>query len=243
MKRTDRRRFESEFKSILKKSGDNCSLCKVNLHHNSKTFGGLTHDGRTALAGECCKDRLVVVLREGVYLTKNFNCIPNFSDHPLKDEKTISPSQAVKSIHSHFDNLEKISSSLMARAGIASSRHEVCVSENPWKSDDAEWFKNNPSRSHRLRKVFTGELETIPKDIVQRKVPDGYCLDMLIKQVSPGNRMRCPVWLNSAIEVPDVEEVVHAIFDAAMKRREGGEITVDEIMQMTNKYSSPKIIN
>jgi len=243
MKRSDRRRFESEFKTMLKKFGDNCSICKMPLQHNVKTFGGVTIENKTALTADCCKEKLVSILREGVYLTKNFDSIPNFPPQSHKVLDVENPSEIVNSIQAHFDKLEGVAENLMARAGVTSSRHEVCVSDNAWKSDDAEWFKNNPSRSHRLRRVFVDELSALPKDITQREMSNEYRLDILVRQISPGQRARLPIWLYSAIDVPDDEAVIHAIFDLASKKGRVSEITLDEIQKMAKEYGASQRLN
>lgn len=141
----------------------------------------------------CCKEKLAVILREGVYITQNLGSITKFSSQSHMQMHAASPSQTVGLIQSHFESLESLSSNLMARAGVASSRHEAASTDTPWKSVDAAWFKKNPKRYHRLRRAIEGELDSIPKDITQADVPEGYQLDIVIRQISPGQRARFPV--------------------------------------------------
>jgi hypothetical protein len=50
-----------------------------------------------------------------------------------------------------------------------------------WKAADRDWFAANPTRSHRLRRVFAGELITVDCDGMTHA---------LVKQLEPGSRVR-----------------------------------------------------
>jgi hypothetical protein len=47
---------------------DHCSLCGAQHPHNSPFYGGLTHQGKVALVGDCCADQLQEVIMGGVYM-------------------------------------------------------------------------------------------------------------------------------------------------------------------------------
>jgi hypothetical protein len=85
----------------------------------------------------------------------------------------------------------------------------------PWESDDRDWFKHNPARSHRARMPFSGELD----EETVKKAPAGFVVIMLVRQIAPGNRIRAAVARNvDAPPVPDDEAAIHALFEVMMGR-------------------------
>ena len=81
-------------------------------------------------------------------------------------------------------------------------------------SDDRDWFKHNPKRSHRARLPFMGEI-----DEEAIKASDELALVMLIRQIEPGSRLRAVVDLSADfLPVPDDEATIHALFEVGMGR-------------------------
>jgi len=67
--------------------------------------------------------------------------------------------------------------------------------DRPWNKDDSLWFKNNPTRSYRLRHSFAGERTNILhiNDAKKKKVNQKISLEsdwILVHQEKPGVRYR-----------------------------------------------------
>lgn len=118
MSREDRRRFEREFKKLPK--GDNCNICGKAFPHNSKTFGGLTTDGTTVLAGECCSRRLATIMVSGLYITKSLDLL-TASRRPGTGKAGAGPvnvDQALTTMQSLFSEIDTHTDALMRQAGV-----------------------------------------------------------------------------------------------------------------------------
>ena len=61
----------------------------------------------------------------------------------------------------------------MSRAGVASARYELSISDTAWNTENASSFEADPKRLHRLRMAANEELDTVPKDITYADVPVG----------------------------------------------------------------------
>jgi hypothetical protein len=100
----------------------------------------------------------------------------------------------------------------------------VCLEHHsrPWKNDDADWFRANPTRSHRARHAHPGE------------VPPGQELMamVLVRQVEPGSRVRIGFYPNpDQPPIPDDEEIIHAMFDAVVESESSGEpLTAQKVL-------------
>lgn len=238
MSRADRRRFEKEFAKIMKAPPDNCMVCSSALEHNSKTFGGLTAQGTTVLTGECCVQRLDMVMAQGVYATKYLDSLP----FAARDKKQLASPEAmphlIESIQSHFNGLDSMASAVIRRAGIKVSPSEVHVVASPWKADDAAWFRSHPDRSHRLRPLFEGEAATIPNHIMTAPLPDKHRIEILARQIEVGQRVRMIFCRNTEFPIPDSEEIIHAIFDIVSQPKRGGIIHPEEIIAIAEKYGA-----
>jgi hypothetical protein len=61
----------------------------------------------------------------------------------------------------------------------------------------------------------------------------------VIRQVEVGKRVRLPFVRNLEMPIPDIEEVVHAIFDIVAGRpRDANAITVGEVAELAKRYST-----
>jgi hypothetical protein len=147
-------------------------------------------------------------------------------------------SEAVGQLQDRIAKIDKLGSDILKRAGVQPKNVEVDFSANAWKSDDASWFKRNPSRSHRLRALFPGDAATLPGDALRTPAPPGHEFQILVRQVEVGRRIRTLFCRNLATPIPDLEEVVHAIFDLVTGRGPEGVISVQEVVDLTRKYVS-----
>lgn len=242
MSRQDRRRFEKEFKKLPK--GDNCMVCGSDFPHNSKTFGGLTGDGRTVLAGECCSHRLATVMVSGLYVTQLVDTLATIGQKgTAAKSRGASPKNvegAISAMQSHFADLGAHTNALMRQAGIQKQAKGVFLGEHPWKADDAAWFKNHPDRSHRLRSVLEGEAEMISANIPKDRIPPNHRIEIVVRQIEPGKRIRASFCRNTELDIPDQEEIIHAIFDAVASAAEGKVIDLRETLERARQYANSR---
>jgi hypothetical protein len=109
-----------------------------------------------------------------------------------------------------------------------------------WIIDDREWFENNPARSHRLRSTFPGETfgeNQIPPPALSPGRTDA----VLVRQIEPGMRMRIPIDHDAGSQIPDIEPILHTLFDAhAAQYRTGTfrRISAREVIEQAKKYAA-----
>ncbi|KAB0490863.1 MULTISPECIES: hypothetical protein [Pseudomonas] len=243
MNRSERRRYEKEFPKALKKAGDNCGICRKPLKHNSRTFGGVLSDGCAALAGECCQNQLDVVMGSGVYINQNTDAIMGVLEQMKGDsggQPVADALEASRRLQSGIGGLEDIVERTMRRGGLSRPAQGISLTDTPWKTDDAQWFETHSARSHRLRPMHPGEHETIPTQMKEAVIPDDHRWDILVRQIQKGHRARLAFCRNALMEIPDVEEVIHAIFDTVANARPGDTITADKIAALAKRYHTSK---
>ena len=214
MKRSAQRRVERQIQIIIEKDGDNCSICGKAFPHNSKTYGGLTEGGISALAGECCAKKIKHTVLSGLFLYQDYDTIPTAT--VASEEATLTSVQienAVERLQNHVISVDQLAHDISKRAGIQNGKTRVTTSDNPWKVDDAEWFKANPARSHRLRSMFPSEGATLFDPSETTILPPNHELQVLVRQVKPGVRVRVQFGRNTDVPIPDIESLIHALFD------------------------------
>jgi hypothetical protein len=114
---------------------------------------------------------------------------------------------AGRRLHFKKDNIDVSTFTIPAAAGQA---EETEKASTPWKDDDREWFAARPFRSHRLRALFSGE----PMKSRDQDPPDAHHeIQVLVRQLAPGQRLRLGFWRNTECPIPDLEPVLHALFD------------------------------
>jgi hypothetical protein len=237
--REDRRRFEREFKKLPK--GDNCNMCGKAFPHNSRTFGGLAADGKTVLAGECCSHRLTVMV-SGLYMTQGIDLLTS-PRKPSTREAGAAPGnvdQALTIMQSLVSEVDARTDKVRQQAGLPKGVGGVFLGEHAWKADDAAWFKNHPERSHRLRPLLEGEAEAMPVRMPADQIPPDHRVDVLVRQVRPGERVRKLFCRNTAIDIPDQEEIIHAIFDIVANGVGGSIIDPREIIERAQQYANSR---
>jgi hypothetical protein len=217
MSRQQRRQFERQFRKLIRTKGDNCSLCGAKFQHNSRTFGGYGQDGKVKLVGECCLERLLEVHTAGLYSCRNYDFLPagqNKHGRGLDVEEVTHALDVCQRAIAETD--EHVNDDLWRRGGVNQPPHaRISVLDHPWKKDDREWFEQHSARSHRARLPFAGEVT-----LEQLAAPEGHRLLVLLRQVEPGKRIKNGFFISDELlPVPDVEAVVHALFDIATRRQ------------------------
>lgn len=65
-------------------------------------------------------------------------------------------------------------------------------------------------------------------------------VDVLVRQVKPGARIRKLFCRNTAIDIPDQEEIIHAIFDVVASSGEGKVIDLGETIERARQYANSR---
>lgn len=238
MNRSERRRLDKEIKKLTTNT-DACTLCGRDFPHNSKTFYGADVSGRAAIAGECCQARLPTMIGMGIYATGDYDV---FRAGQRASEKQMPPGRiesVVGDIQKVIGAADDLSAGMLDRAGLPAGRSSINILSSPWKTADAGWFEANPDRSHRLRPMFPGEADTLPPDLRSTKLPPRHELQVIVRQIEPGKRIRMPFGRNVDTPIPDVEAVLHALFDSVANGRPGIEIKVADVASRARPYLNP----
>ena len=220
--RQQRRRIDRELDKLIQR--DVCSLCGA--PNNTRTAPGLDAQGNAAVAGECCFDRLSRFFAIGFYSTRRYDFL---HAHNPKPDIKLTAEQIVDAVAAWQKNIADTDQLLagVERRGGDIRASEVNVQDYAWKRDDARWFEQNPSRSHRARAPFPGEIE-------DAELPTGCVPIMLIRQIEPSCRMRVACDLSvDLLPLPDDEAAVHALFDTAMRREA---VTVQTVRALIEEY-------
>lgn len=241
MDKQERRRIDRDIQKIFADDADQCSICRSPFPHNGKTFLGRMAGRKGAVVGECCVDQLNLVMGEGVYLTKGYDVLEQGTSSGRAPSSQQEIDDALSAIQTYVADTDKKAGDIIRRAGVTSERGSVNMLPSPWKTDDANWFQANPSRSHRLRTAHAGEVEALPSDYTDEPLPPRHEMQIVVRQVEPGARVRLAFGRNLDTPVPDDEAVLHALFDAISGSRPGDKvISVAEIAALAARYSPPK---
>jgi hypothetical protein len=205
MDKTARRRLERDLEKLLERDGDHCTLCRRPFAHGDTTFGGATADGRAAVTGGCCADRLTHTVAGGVYL----DLAGAYAD---------------------------LVADITERAGVGGFPTALSVTDSPWKCDDAAWFQANPNRPHRLRPMFPGEEPTLMRGTIA--LPVRHEMWVLVRQVEPGQRVRLAFVRNLDCPIPDVEAILHAMFDLVARGDLGEVLPVATVAELAQRHAA-----
>jgi hypothetical protein len=232
--RQRRRHIERRLRKLMKRH-DTCSICGQALPHNSRTIGGLDARGELALVGECCAHHI----REIILAVHDYDFFPR----PGKGKggrKADSPEQIVKAIAAYqaaVAGADKELEGIELRGGMTASmpRAQFSVLDHPWKDDDRQWFEQHPSRAHRVRLPFAGEIDDAKASV---EVPLGHELLLAVRQVEPGKRLRVGFFADSTlIPMPDDEGLAHTLFEIAT-RHEDVPRSGEALNALIDKYSA-----
>jgi hypothetical protein len=78
-----------------------------------------------------------------------------------------------------------------------------------------------------------------------RRRPPGHEFQIIVRQVLPGRRLRLPFCRNVAVDIPDVEPLLHALFDLFCPhdgdtRQPGDLVSVREVAALAMKYAEAR---
>lgn len=237
MNRTARRRYEKEFPKILRKDGDNCGVCRAPLTHNAQTFGGLLPNGEVVLTSNCCVRKLETVMGSGVYINQNTDAIVSVLEQaPGGQLPAPDVFAAVDRMRSGVDAIDAMTKDVMRKGGVVTKPTAISLTDTPWKSDDAAWFERNKDRTHRMRPMHPGEREQLPPNLKQFQMPEGHRFEILVRQIVKGQRIRSLFCRNIEIDIPDSDELIHAIFDMVAAGEGDGVIRPERIEAIAEEY-------
>lgn len=74
---------------------------------------------------------------------------------------------------------------------------------------------------------------------LQLDPPPNHEIQILVRQIEPGLRMRASFCRNLTTEIPDVEPILHAIFDLVS---EGRTIKTEDVGKLAEKYAEAEMI-
>ncbi|MEG3176155.1 hypothetical protein U1872_07945 [Sphingomonas sp. RB3P16] len=210
--------------------GDNCSICRRLFEQNDLTFGGATNTGAPALVGECCLKRLKIGIIKGVFLTPDFPFPLNSrKSDPNEVRSPEEVNEAINAFRSVGKMREGERRKIAARAGIDPKSAIMNTSTTEWKTDDANWFAANPSRTHRLRPMIGGEKESFGA-VGNQQVPLFHQLQVLVRQVEPGARVRLPFGRDLRTQIPDDDNILYAMFDAFSQGQGGTFVSTADVL-------------
>jgi len=234
MKPSARRRIERQITELMKRDGDRCSICKAPLPHNSRTFGGVTSGGDAALAGECCGEKLKETVLSGLYVDQRYKDMPWRAEPGQRVNSPSEVTQAIDAMQHSFRRIDQAADAIKAKGGMATKKPRINTTGSAWKADDALWFETHQARAHRLRPAFPGELEGMsPSEFL----PAGHEYQVLVRQVEPGTRLRMVFGRNLEVPIPDVEPLIHAMFDMVADS-EGGVLNTKQVAELALKYAA-----
>jgi hypothetical protein len=206
--RQQRRYVDRQLRQLMRR--DVCSVCGKPFQHNSHTTSGLDKHGTVTVAGECCSDRIAVVFGLGLFSHRKYDFL---QPRERKDGSEPTNKQIVDAIATYQEVIADTDKRLdgIERRGGVTHPLKVNLLDSPWKKDDCDWFKRNPSRSHRMRVPFPGELEGV-------KIPAGRKAIMFARQVKPGRRLRAALDPDVVLlpGSPNDEACAHALFEVAI---------------------------
>jgi hypothetical protein len=217
----------------MKEDGDRCSSCKSPFPHNSRSFGGVTAGGDAALVGECCQRTLKEVILSGVYVDQRYRDLQLGKAHPPRSAAQIS--DAIDAMQRTVQRIDQATDTIKAKGGLAAKDARINTADSLWKEDDARWFKANPTRAHRLRPAFAGELEGLSH--ANEPIPVGHEYQVLVRQVQPGTRLRMGFCRNPEVPIPDLEPLIHAVFDVVSASK-GGVVSTREVAELALRYAA-----
>lgn len=142
---------------------------------------------------------------------------------------------AILQLQSHFAERRDLRHQVAKRAGVDPEKTRIFTAPSDWKSADASWFEANPNRSHRLRVPIGDELKSFGP-IADEPMPPRHEIQVLMRPLEPGKRIRVPLGQNLDMPIPDQEEAIHGLFDIVSDRSRTGNITLQEAMGRRDGY-------
>jgi len=229
------REHDRVINALIKQDGDHCSLCRVGFTHNTRTHYGIVR-GTAAVVGDCCRAKLVQTLGVGLYLAKDRGGVlaAGIRGKPCTSSEA---ARAVEWLQRRVDYVDRGTAAATKQTGLP----KVAVNywPTPWQEDDRKWFEENPTRSHRLRPCSLGEEESF--EGVKTEPPPGYEMQVIVRQLEPGCRMRFPFFRNTAVPLLDSEPFLHAVFDLHIDKQKKNDmtpVTTKSVAELAMQYAT-----
>ena len=185
------------------------------------------------LTGDCCRRRIATIVLEGLFLDRQVDDLVERLPLSNTDDafhKGVDVHRAVHAIQKVFADRQADGRAVARRAGLLDGRAKLFTQTTAWKTDDAAWFEAHPDRSHRLRSLLGNEASASGFSAVGA-MPDRHEMQILLRQVEPGKRMRLPFGRNLDVPIPDDETVLHALFDIVSGHGGHGSIISTDMMR------------
>lgn len=64
-----------------------------------------------------------------------------------------------------------------------------------------------------MREIYPGEFDTLPPNFRRVEISDDHRLEIVVRQVKQGQRIRSVFCRNLAVDIPEKNKVIHIIFD------------------------------
>lgn len=239
MLRQERLKLERDIQRLLAKDGDHCTLCRRPFAHGDKTYYGRGPKKKTVILGDCCTDALRTGVAMGLYTDRAYDVLsgaPTGTATPLPSGDL---TEMIDGLQSFITATDMTATDVANRAGVPPKAAGVYLKDTAWKRDDAAWFEANPTRSHRLRVLLEGEREAMPAERALEPMPEGHELQVVVRQVEPGQRVRSFFGRNLAMPIPNDEAIIHALFDTLNSGgNPGGVISVEQVAEIARRYNS-----
>jgi hypothetical protein len=231
LNRQQRRYIERGIKALAKR--DHCSIYREPFAHNSRSWGGLDESGTVILTCAGCADQLAYIHVTGLVLHRNYDFFNDNKKTARKGDGDFDLDAALEDARDLVNTADEQVDRVARFGGVSSPFPNVNILDAPWKDDDRAWFKQHSDRSHRIRLPFPGE---VTKKI---DVPEGHELYLLIRQIEPGNRLKCSGFLNKEVlPLPDVEALAHVLFDIFVSNNGGtdGPVSSAQVRALVERY-------
>lgn len=226
-------RVHERIVQLMTTDGDHCSLCRGRFQHNHRSYGGVTSYGAVALVSECCASKLEVVITSGLYTSRPYAELHKQRNNgPVKELSSEQIEEVITAHQQRFAAIDELTDKVARQAGVPAEKMMLHHDDDDaaWKADDRTWFERNPTRSHRLRPVFPGE----PSGRGNEAVPPGHELQVVVRQIEPGLRVRHSFFRNLEIDdFPDDEALLHALFDLVVENRW---VSMHDLCELAQKY-------
>ncbi|ODU23224.1 MAG: hypothetical protein ABS88_22445 [Sphingopyxis sp. SCN 67-31] len=165
----------------------------------------------------------------------------DWDDFPVTKQNRRAPSapnveEAIASIQSVFADRAAEGEAVARNAGLSLPPTQVFRAQTSWKEDDAQWFSDHPDRSHRLRPLVGDEAKVCGFDELG-PMPPKHDVQVLVRQVQPGARVRTPFGRNLDLPIPDDETILHALFDLVQQGGGGSVISTTDLLGTIGRYS------
>jgi hypothetical protein len=104
------------------------------------------------------------------------------------------------------------------------------------QDDDRAWFTRHPRRTHRARRAVPGETHNqFPTVIV---TPEGHELWVVVRQTESAQRLRASFLKNSAVDLPDDDAALAALFDRIAQAPAGQFISERDVCTLSPRRTN-----